>query len=708
MTFTPNFNFDFNNNWQFQNQNWNSFQPMFNNNFGGFNGFNFNNIWGSNTSGQTTISSKTSSGDSDYDAWYEKRMKGAYSSASGEDSAKTAAFLEEKSNEIVKTQAILDDTNKKIDALKKVKDNGSKVVDASLMQDTELNEDGTIKSTEKKEKGFFKKAANWLSSAGSALLSMGKSLVGFDKDGKWHPEKALKNAAVTALAVGATFIPVVGPAIGYGLLAYGVGSGVVGVAKGVQKLNNAKTEQEEEQARQDICAGAAIGITSAMGLRGLGKAASTTNATTTSQGILSKLGQEVKNISTNPLKATTQAVKSDYAAVKSAGFFKTFGNKATSTFKSTNYETKFNDKYNNMETGLNNKLADINSKIAAETNPAKKVLLEEQKSMLEGNLNELHNLQNIKTKVEFDNLRTTNSATKNQEKLTNYTQQNHGYEINGQAVSKKRFEAFESEMKSIQKIYKKDLKQLLDTKECVMRKMASKPDGHITELNEYTQSSIRAKYKTSKDLKNGIKDINTQLTDVGTRIADVETKLQNATNPRRIHKLQNALNGLKNKKATLENELTVCNSIKFKSRLKPSTWGKNEYVLNIGGSNASYGLLFGGVKKAIVNPAATPLLSMAQWDREFSVPFLSTDLVEMTPEQLEEAIKGLETQKAQLEEGLDTINKTNTAQEWSNLKASAAAATQQQAAQETGETQQTQQPENTQQDSDKKADKDEE
>lgn len=710
MTFTPNFNFDFNNNWQFQNQNWNSFQPMFNNNFGnlgGFNGFNFNNIWSSNTSGQTTTSSKTSSGDSDYDAWYEKKMKGAYSStsASGEDSAKTATFLEEKSNEIVKTQALLDDTNKKIDALKKVKDNGSKVVDASLVQDTELNEDGTIKSTEKKEKGFFKKAANWVSSAGSALLNMGKSLIGFDKDGKWNPKKALTNAAVTALAVGATFIPVVGPAIGYGLLAYGVGSGVVGVAKGVQKLNNAKTEQEEEQARQDICAGAAIGITSAMGLRSLGKAASTTNATTTSQGILSKLGQEVKNITTNPIKATTQAVKTDYAAVKSTGFIKTFGNKATSTFKSTSYETKYNDKYNNMETGLNNKLADINSKIAAETNPAKKVLLEEQKTMLEGNLNELHNLQNIKTKVEFDNLKTTNSATKNQETLTNYTQQNHGYEINGQAVSKKRFEAFESEMKSIQKSYKKDLKQLLDTKECIMRKMASKPDGHTTELNEYTQSSIRAKYKTSKDLKTGIKDINTQLTDVGTRIADVETKLQSATNPRRIHNLQNALNGLKNKKATLENELAVCNSIKFKSKLKPSTWGKNEYVLNIGGGNASYGLLFNGAKKAIVNPAAAPLLSLAQWDKEYSVPFLSTDLVEMTPEQLEEAIKGLETRKAQLEEGLDTINKTNTAQEWSNLKASAAAATQQQAAQETGETQQ---PENTQQDSDKKADKDEE
>ena len=30
--------------------------------------------------------------------------------------------------------------------------------------------------------------------------------IGFDKDGKWHPEKALKNAVVTALAVGTTKI----------------------------------------------------------------------------------------------------------------------------------------------------------------------------------------------------------------------------------------------------------------------------------------------------------------------------------------------------------------------------------------------------------------------------------------------------------------------------------------------------------------------
>ena len=67
---------------------------------------------------------------------------------------------------------------------------------------------------------------------------MGKSLVGFDKDGKLNPEKALRNAAITALAAGATLIPVLGPAIGYGLLAYGVGSGVVLAKTDIQPCTN--------------------------------------------------------------------------------------------------------------------------------------------------------------------------------------------------------------------------------------------------------------------------------------------------------------------------------------------------------------------------------------------------------------------------------------------------------------------------------------
>ena len=87
----------------------------------------------------------------------------------------------------------------------------------------------------------------WLSNAGTSLLNLGKSIIGFDKDGKWNPLKCLKNVVITAAAIGACFIPYVGPYIGYVLLATGVAGSVVGVAKGVEKLNEA--ERLKDQAK---------------------------------------------------------------------------------------------------------------------------------------------------------------------------------------------------------------------------------------------------------------------------------------------------------------------------------------------------------------------------------------------------------------------------------------------------------------------------
>ena len=135
--------------------------------------------------------------------------------------------------------------------------------------------------------------------------------------------------------------------------------------------------------------------------------------------------------------------------------------------------------------------------------------------MIQNNLNELQNLQNLKTKVEFDNLKTTNSSTKNQESFSNYTQNSSGYEINGQTVTKENFAQFQKEMKALQKSYNKDLKNLINSKEHHMRELAKDPDAHRTELDQYTQSSIRAKYKTRKALKDGIKDINNQIEKYG-------------------------------------------------------------------------------------------------------------------------------------------------------------------------------------------------
>ena len=664
------------NNMQFQPNNWNTPRYQFNsavmnnifsnydylknysNNYGQFN-FNFsnNNI----TQPISTNSNVIASGDSEYDAWYAKQM-----SSTPSEKTNDVAFLEERGKEIDKIQCMLDDTNNKIEKLKNKKSNSNTIVETSLLQEPELDENGKIKKTDNKEKGFGQKCLDWIGSAGSAIKNMGKSLIGYDKDGKWNPKKALTNLAITAVAVGATCIPIVGPAIGYGMLAYGLGSGIVGAVKGARKLNKATTEKEKEEARQEICSGVVVGGLSAWGLRGLGKAASTTTVPTKTS-LLSKIGNGIKSFTTDPIKATSQAIKADISAVKSNGFFNTLGSKTTAMF--TNKSLKYDDKYAEMEAKLNNQISDLNTKIASETNPAKKVLLEEHRAMIQNNLNELQNLQNLKTKVEFDNLKTKNSSTKNQESFSNYTQNSSGYEINGQTVTKENFAQFQKEMKALQKSYNKDLKNLINSKEHHMRELAKDPDAHRTELDQYTQSSIRAKYKTRKALKDGIKDINNQITDITGKISRAEEKLSTLTNPRAISNLQNHINNLKSIQTNLKNELAVCNSIKLRGIFKPFTWfQKNEYILSMGEGNATYGALGCAIKNSAKNPAVMPLYSYAQWNKDFSVPMFSSELVEMSPEQLDETIKGLEARKTQLKEGLELYNNIKTTEEWNNLK----------------------------------------
>lgn len=57
-----------------------------------------------------------------------------------------------------------------------------------------------------------------------------------------------------------------------------------------------------------------------------------------------------------------------------------------------NWETRYKKQYQEMETSLNNKITELNTKISTETNAAKKALLQEQKTMLESNLTELRSM----------------------------------------------------------------------------------------------------------------------------------------------------------------------------------------------------------------------------------------------------------------------------------------------------------------------------
>ena len=670
--------------WDPSNFTFNTFSPV-----GGWNGGfgNFQMPWFG------TSSSSDSTAPDSYEAWKKEELKRQ------EEEAKKSAFLDERSEEVKKTKELIEAQENIIKNIKKGKKaDGSYVVENAKLEGPKLKEDGSIdkEASKPKKKGFWAKAGEWVCSAGSALKNMGKSLIGFDENGKWSWKKCLKNVAITAAAIGATFIPVVGPAIGYGLLAYGVVSGGVGVAKGISKLNKAKTEEAKEQARQDICSGAFVGISSAIGLRGLGKSvsaaakASGTNTTTMGISAVAKartglgkpievISQATRDMTVNAFKATTNAMQADKALIAAngggiKGFGKAYANKVnTAVNNCNNWSKRYQDKYAEMETSLNNRISELNSQIAAETNAAKRTLLQEQKAMLESNLNELRSISGFKSKTEFDRLNTENSGIRNQEKLSSYTQNSSGsYEINGQSISGQSFEVFQKEIQAMQKSYIKDLKKLNQFKEAQMRSFSKHPDSHRRELNEYTDATVRAKYNTKDKLKAGIQNLSSKIEDLTTKIAEVEEKLARATSPRKIANLRNTLQNLKAQKLAAENELAICNSIKFKSLFKSSTWLKNEYSNYIGGSNASFGALRSYAGKALTHPAAAVPLTMGQWGREYSIPMFGS-LTQLTKEQGEEYITQLEQQIAEYEKTLEALNEIESAEEWETIKAQYAA-----------------------------------
>ena len=103
---------------------------------------------------------------------------------------------------------------------------------------------------------------------------------------------------------------------------------------------------------------------------------------------------------------------------------------------------------------------------------------------------------------------------------------------------------------------------------------------------------------------------------------------------------------------------------------KPSTWKKNDFQLAIGGNNpGKYKELLG---ITLTSPASAAPLSMAQWDREYSIPMFGADLTQLTPEQTEEYLKQLESDKKDLENALKHIEAIEKPEEWEALKKQAA------------------------------------
>ncbi len=631
-----------------------------------------NTPWKTGGYNTTTTTSSSQSSDSVYEAWKKK------TETEQDKKIVDSTFLKEKNEEIAKTRELIDLQAKNISEIKKAKnEDGNTIVENHALEEPQFDKDGKLIKKEESKKGFWAKAGNWLGSAGAALTSMGKSLIGYDKNGKWKPANALRNVAVTAAAVGACFIPVVGPAIGYGLLAYGVASGGYGVYKGVKNLNRATTEEEKEIARQEVCSGAFVGAASVAGLRGLGKGLRVSNASSTAANtgnvVTRTVSNLAKDVTVNAVKATGQAMKADKALVAAkGGGLQGFGNawngKITSAWQNfASWQKRYDTQYTKMESSLNNQISELNAQITAETNVAKRTLLEEQKAMLESNLAELRTMSTPKTKTEVDNMKTTNSATKNKEKLSSYTETSRGYEINGQQVSRQSFEAFQKNMEKLQKQYNKDLNNLIKTKENIMRLYAAKPNGHKRELDIYTESNVRARYNTPAKQKAGIESLKSRISDCVKDIASLEKQIARATSPRRLKYLRRKLNTAKNAKAAAESELSICSNIKFRSKWKPTTWNKNEYQMVTGGKNP--GKFLEGIGKGLQQPGMLPLLSLSQWNRQFEAPVFFGDITSLTPEQTEEYLSQLEKQKAELEKSLGMLKEINDANQWNQLKA---------------------------------------
>ena len=538
--------------------------------------FDNGNIWGNFSSS----SSSTSTQNETYEQYVKRREEEQKAAAQKALEKQATAELTSLKQDKIKELEI----DKTIEAQKQTK---------AQIEKSKKSDGSSAVRTPYKKQGFWGKVGRWFSNAGSAVVNIGKNLVGIEKDGSWNWKKCLKNVAITAAAVGACFIPVVGPAIGYGLAATGVAMGAYGTVKGISNLNKASKNDDEaiDNAQQEVITGAITAITSAFGLRGIGKGVSASNASTAAErtSAAGKAWQSVsqfgRDITVNAWKATGKAMKADKALIASQSgklgitkFFKATGKKVSSAYNGArDWETIYKNKYKETETSIQNRLNEVTNKLTTEKNPAKKALLEEEKSMLELNIEELHSLgTTVKTKADYEKLLKDNNGIFNKEYAAELETT-----VNGVSIAPKKLEMFNKRVQKFQNAYSKKLAELIKAKNGAMYQKAGNYSKYTRELKEYVPKR------------------------------DVESFWY-----------------------------------------KPSTWRKNEYQLAIGKENVSNnGRL---LNLTLIHPATTVPKTIQIVDPIYSVPFGFGE--EVSAEQYEETIKNLDLQIEQLEQAEKAIN----------------------------------------------------
>ena len=474
-----------------------------------------------------------------------------------------------------------------------------------------------------KDDGFWTKAGRWLSNAGTAVVNIGKGLVGIEKDGSWNWKKGLTNAAITVGAIGASFIPVIGPVIGYGMLAGGAVLGTIGVAKGVSELKNAKTDLEKDKAQQDICTNALVAGLSVFGLRGLGSGLRT-GATVSSStpgvtmakassaasrtGMVGKTIEAASNfgrdITVNAWRATSNAVRADLAAVNAAGggvsgASKVWWQRVSNGVKNfNNFKHKYDEKIKNMEAKIQKDMDAIDAelRVIPSSEKNKFALLREQKCILNQNRMELRKLSNIKSKADFDKLLTENSSTRMIDRMKGYSQDAAGnYKIGQGSISQAEYKTFMDSMLKTQKAYQKGINEIVNLKTASMRTLAKDPTMNATALNEY-----------------------------------------------------------------------VPNATQSWSMWKPSTYGKNNYQIAIGGDNPGYGMR---LMKATLK---RPELYAVAYGNQMIVPQYSTPFFfgqEFSKEEVKDQLAAIEENLTSYQEVEKAIDNAKTQEELAQLVA---------------------------------------
>ena len=354
------------------------------------------------------------------------------------------------------------ETNAQLEALK----------EAKIKLAKSKNADGTatiVKDLD--EMSFGQKLGRGVLNAFNGLGNLCKSLVGFDKDGKWNPIKCLRNVAIAvgmavvcvyaapvAVAVAAKLGASAATAATVGAVAKGalvtapavaaLGGGIGTAGKGIYDACNAETTEEFDKATQSVGQCTAVAIASCVGLKSM--SASAGLASSGLKGTLVhpfKAGMIEAEAAVSSMSAAATSAGAN--SIKNLGFFKSVG-AGRNGIKNLHADVKMNDFNTSLDktkNSLQESLAELEIKINSATNAKEKALLEMQYNTTKTYFDKLDRAASVSDWKELCRLNKEINKQTNPYKW--YTKGSTQYQIDGQTFTKAELKAINSSTKNI-------------------------------------------------------------------------------------------------------------------------------------------------------------------------------------------------------------------------------------------------------------------